>query len=576
MAEQRFERELRDALMLQLEGVHGSHPRWAGSPAERRVGRVPGSRRPFAALAFLAAAVVVAVMVSVVGLPWASQTAAPTAPPTPAPWPSSVPSDELPTTGTLPLGQVAIVTMDGAPALAVRVSPDPAYHGTDIGLLVEVRVVGPVPNAFNARRLVLVRGGMQEAPGLGIAGDPLMIATGAPIGTQVSTAIVVTAGAKESVDLGVIGADPYLAFTYAVHRPPPVVVPPEQLGHCPTLADYTAASNAPTESAAPPSFDAVAPGTPATVGDIPLGQVGVVDLPSAPGTADALVRVSNARFCDRLPDDRADAWMTEGATFLLADVEIQVLAGALPGGFIPSGDRFIAATYGGYAELNGDPSLWFPGMNPKTSLTAGAGWTYRGTVIYVVPAGVGQVAMGAYPDGVAPGVGTGIAPQFQYVVRAGTVGGFPTAAPRPTAPVSSPATGTVATDTPTVVAIGRSRVSITVGGVQQVAGYTGVSPKVPGNVFLETRLAPGPATQPYRFDPAEWVISGPDGALVSPRTEGMPSFAGAPGDGFMGSTDGNFGLGMFIIVEVPATGRVTLEYRPNGGPAEVTWVLRDH
>jgi hypothetical protein len=32
---------------------------------------------------------------------------------------------------------------------------------------------------------------------------------------------------------------------------------------------------------------------------------------------------------------------------------------------------------------------------------------------------------------------------------------------------------------------------------------------------------------------------------------------------------------VFIVAEVPARGRITLEYRPDGGPALVTWVLRD-
>lgn len=31
---------------------------------------------------------------------------------------------------------------------------------------------------------------------------------------------------------------------------------------------------------------------------------------------------------------------------------------------------------------------------------------------------------------------------------------------------------------------------------------------------------------------------------------------------------------VFSVAEVPATGRITLEYRPNGGPAVATWVLR--
>jgi hypothetical protein len=581
VAELRFERELRDALAMELESVHGPHPRWAGSPAARRVTSAAGSRRPFVALAAVAAAVVVAVMVSVVGLPWANQVAAPTAPPTPAPWPSSVPPDAPPTTGTLPLGQVAIVTMGGTPALAVRVSADPAYHGGDVGLLVEVRVVGPVPNAFGARRFVNVRGGRKEAPGLGITGhDPLEIPAGAALGTQATAAIVVAFGSRESVDLGVIGADPYLAFTYAVHRPAPAVVPPVVPGHCPTLADYAAASAAPSESPVPPSFDHLVPGTPPTVGDIPLGQVGVVDLPSAPGTgADALVRVSNARFCDRLPDDRADEYMNEGATFLLADVEIQVLAGELPSGFIPSGDTFIAATYGGYRTLDGRPDLWFPGVNQTSTLTAGAGWSYRGTFIFLVPPGPGEVAIGVYPDGPHVSTNGRIVQQFRYVVRPGTVSGWPTAAPIPSGPSRSPASGTVPTDTPVVVGVGPTRVSVTAGAVQQVAGYTDLVPVRPGDAFVETRLGLGPATGDYTFDPAAWAIRGPDGGVVAPLAfSEQPRFSGPlmPTAPALFALDNSLPRVFFVIVEVPATGRVTLEYRPNGGPAQVTWVLRDH
>jgi hypothetical protein len=32
---------------------------------------------------------------------------------------------------------------------------------------------------------------------------------------------------------------------------------------------------------------------------------------------------------------------------------------------------------------------------------------------------------------------------------------------------------------------------------------------------------------------------------------------------------------MYAVAEVPPTGRITLEYRPHGGPAQVTWIVRD-
>lgn len=62
----------------------------------------------------------------------------------------------------------------------------------------------------------------------------------------------------------------------------------------------------------------------------------------------------------------------------------------------------------------------------------------------------------------------------------------------------------------------------------------------------------------------------PEGEIANP---GWPALAGAlPKQDLPPEFPGH---PFFLIHEVPASGTVRLEYRPPGGPAQVTWVLRN-
>lgn len=165
------------------------------------------------------------------------------------------------------------------------------------------------------------------------AADPLEILPGTPVGTERSILIVIDSGDNQNVDLGFIGAGTQPAFWFPIHRAAVSQLTP---AGCPKLADYQAAAALPSMMPAPPSFAPVASNTPSSSGVLTPGQVGIVAAPD--GSPGALVRVSNVRFCERLPDVRPEevmAGMPGDYEILLADVELQVFKSGSLGEFIP-------------------------------------------------------------------------------------------------------------------------------------------------------------------------------------------------------------------------------------------------
>lgn len=125
---------------------------------------------------------------------------------------------------------------------------------------------------------------------------------------------------------------------------------------------------------------------------------------------------------------------------------------------------------------------------------------------------------------------------------------------------------------------------LVVDGIAEVPRYPGVAPSPPAAGFLEARLDFGAGSGTFPFDPAEWVVVGPDGVSMAelefPRQgngyeipPGWPNVASTVDVGAI--PPGWPGWPLWVVAEVPAEGRITLEYRPDGGPALVTWVLRD-
>lgn len=585
MAETRFERELRDMLTIQLDAVHGPHPRWADAPAARRIGRLkaPASRRPALALVgVLAAAILVALAFTLSAVPKnvpvATQPA--TAQATIEPMPTTVSPSASPTTGEVRLGSVAVVTQDSAPALAVRVITLPS--GSDSAVVrIDIRVVGPISTAVGVGNFGILHDGQRDPLEVSTS-DPLAIPAGAPQGTTRSGEFTIPVTTREWADLAYYGTSTP-AFTYPIHRPP--LATELNPAACPTLADYAAASDIPSDAPMPtPSFDPVPSDVAITTGSIPLGTVGVLAGPD--GHAGALVRVSNARFCDRLPDTRPDAFywhlspVDAPAVLLLADVDIEVLQDSTLPTFLPGGTSFVVAMTRGVYPLNPPVPYWLPGFNWHSSVDTAAGYRYRSTFAWVVPGGAyadGQISVGVF----ASNNPNGDPPAFSFFVRAGTVGRLPDATRPPATPLPSltPPGGPWALDTPAVLSVGGVVAEITVGGVQQVPAYPAVAPAKPGDVFLEFACQSDSASADYTWNSSEWVVLGPDGSrasmLVRPSENtpfGWPNIAGLTGST---TIPHDLRMAIFQIAEVPATGRITLEYRPNGGPAVATWVLRE-
>jgi hypothetical protein len=294
--------------------------------------------------------------------------------------------------------------------------------------------------------------------------------------------------------------------------------------------------------------------------------------------------VSNARFCERLPDVRPDLYphgtsTFDASTFLLADVEIEVLESGTIHGFIPTNGPTVAS-YDGRGRYPAVHAWGMPGENRLTSLEPLAGFTYRGTMVWEIPAGEGRVAVDVQQPG--DGGDGSSATAFSFLVRDGTVGQAAPGTPQPTSdPAAIPTTGIARLGASIILEADRGTMPVVVDGIDQVPRYPGVAPAAAGDVFLELWLRFGPGSGTFAFDPAEWVVVGPTGAALGrlelPEPDTVPS--GWPI--FLHTLvpdsipPGRVGQPTYLVVEAPADGRVTLEYRPAGGPALVTWVLRD-
>jgi hypothetical protein len=579
MAEERFERDIRAMLAADLDPVHGPHPRWADAPVARRAARSRATAPRWRTMALLAAAVIGVAAVAVALSVMPRQAPVASAPPTIEPWPSRVSPTATPTTGEIALGQVAVATAFGEPAFLVRVSPAAVRGGDGVGVTIEVRVIGSLDRPFGIDRFMVIRGGREEVPGLGVSGsDPLAIPVDAPFGTEVSTTVVIPAGPDENVDLGYLGSGTSIAFHYAVHRPPPPPSPASMEGRCPTLDDYAIASLQPSEKPRP-SFDPVAPDATPSTGLVTIGETGVI--PALDGSPGALVRVSNVRLCDRLPDYRPD-WISGPATLLLADVEIETLqTGAVQDVFIP-GRNIVVANYGGRFDLNpAMPPLDVPGGNSTTTIDTGPGFAYRGTMVWEVADDGVRITIDAQrAEEDADGMRL---VQFSYVARDGAPDPWVARTPEPTSdPAATPTVGEARLGEPVILGADGGTVPLIVGAVDQVPRYTGVRPAPPAAGFLEVRLTFGRGSGTLTSDAAEWVVVGADGATLAQLhlpedgqlPPGWPNFLLSSAAGAI-KIEPDFPFPRFIVAEVPAQGRISLEYRPDGGPPLVTWVLRD-
>ena len=148
-------------------------------------------------------------------------------------------------------------------------------------------------------------------------------------------------------------------------------------------------------------------------------------------------------------------------------------------------------------------------------------------------------------------------------------------------PAATPTSGEARLGEPVVLGAQGGTVPLVVDGVDEVPAYPGAAPPPPAAAFLEARLAFGRGSGTSRsIPPSGWSSDRTARRLRScgcPRSDQLP--AGWPNVlswSVAGEIPPEFaGLPAFVVAEVPADGRITLEYRPDGGPRLVTWVLRD-
>jgi hypothetical protein len=345
---------------------------------------------------------------------------------------------------------------------------------------------------------------------------------------------------------------------------------------CPTLADYRAQIAAPSAQPAAPSFTPVAPDAKPTVGVLTPGQVGVVAAPD--GSPGALFRVSNPRFCDRLPDQRLEDFglstLPGDYRLLLVDVEFTVLrAGSI--------DSVIPGSIPVFAKSRDEIAVSFPtpydipGSDMRTRLQPPAGFAYRGVMSWIVepPERGGRIAVE---------VGAEDAVAFEYLIQDGSTEHAAFRPVQTTVPGSTPSTGVLAPGASATVSADGALMPVYVGGVDVVDGYPRVMPSREGDRFIEVFARFGMPSAPYTIDAGDWVLVGPDGhdipRLTDPGTSDAPLL---PPYARPWSATEKVGPArqitplLYVVAEVPPTGRITLEYRPHGGPAQVTWVVRD-
>jgi len=222
------------------------------------------------------------------------------------------------------------------------------------------------------------------------------------------------------------------------------------------------------------------------------------------------------------------------------------------------------------------PPYMFPGGIWMTSIATDAGFAVSGTMAWIV----GSDRLGGR---VAIEVGPQDGPRFEYLVRDGSTDWIRRSPMPSIAPDATPATGVLQPDTNAILARDGALLPVYVGGVAVVDGYPDLMPTTSGDKFVEVFVRFGAPSASYTIDPNDWVLVGPDGRdlprLQDPGTSNgnpaLPSFAVPWSQSRqVGPTDG-FPFPLYVVAEIPSTGRITLEYRPHGGRAQVTWVLRD-
>ena len=358
---------------------------------------------------------------------------------------------------------------------------------------------------------------------------------------------------------------------------------PAVLAGCPTLADYAAASAAPTPAlgeAPGVSFPPVAPDASPTTGLLQQGTWAVISDDKGPL---GQMRLRDVRDCGRLPDVRSGV---VGGTLILATADVRILRDDPTLAWVGASGAFDFGLGGAdsgqslVAPIGGPVVSGIPGVDGRSKVPVGAGFTNSSTVIVDVwPTDLEVDAFASILDNrIGASASQQAGPQpggVGWILRPGRTGVAASATPPPT-PGASDTTGEQAPGTYATITDPAGDLVLQVTDVDQVEGYLGRMPS-PGDVFVEARL--------------RVPVAAPDGGVVIGTWRAVDSVGhelailanadpNSPDPGVLQRLNGTTLIdytspGAWLVVEAPRTGLVRLELTRSGETQPLlSYVLR--
>lgn len=352
----------------------------------------------------------------------------------------------------------------------------------------------------------------------------------------------------------------------------------EGVAGCPTLADYAAASAAPTlppvGTAPGVSFPPVAPDATPTTGRLQSGEWAVISDADGPGIQ---MRIRDARECGRLPDYRSGYI---GGSLLLMTEDIRSLrAGAFPYWISPRDYVGMGLAGVDYGVGSFEHYFGVPGFDIRTSVKAAADFRYSGDVVFDVPSTDAMVT--ADHPGVG-GLSVGqedvqqLTPTVTWIVRRGReTGGVTFDSLHKLTPGTTPSTGELALGTYATIADPAGNLALTITDVDQVTAYPGRTPR-PGFVFVEGLLYAG-FPEVRVTGRLRWVAVDGDGNELDILANANPnnSDAGVLQPLAPATVQVDYFQNGWLVVEAPPSGLIRLElWRDEQAGPLVSYVIR--